>query len=299
MLQAFFNHLTHEKRYSPHTLKSYKRDLEQYVLYLNHTYDALSPNAALHIHIRSWMASLVHAGISPRSINRKLSTLRSFYNYLLKHEIITINPCLKVISPKSPKKLPSIIQEKNISALFDPEKAIFPNTYSGNRNALILELFYSSGMRRSELINLKYSNIDSSNQWLKVLGKGNKERILPLSGQLIAKLMEFEIMKLEQFQELEGSVAPYLFLTDKGKQLYPKFVYNLVTRYLKQVSTSSKRSPHILRHSFATHMMNNGADLNAIKELLGHSSLAATQVYTHNSIQVLKNVYKKAHPKAE
>ena len=299
MFRHFLDYLTHEKRYSHNTLKSYENDLKQFSDFLILTYEVSDLSTALHIHIRSWMVALVNDNISPRSINRKLSTLRSYYNYLLRLDKIKVNPCLKITPPKTAKKLPTIIQEQSLTQLFDPEYAVFPSTFKGLRNALIIELFYATGMRRGELINLRYSDIDISNSWMKVLGKGNKERLIPLSAGLLTRIKDYQIAKYEQLDDIKDYLEPYLFLTDKGKQLYPKFLYNLVTRYLKQISTSSKRSPHVLRHSFATHMMNNGADLNAIKELLGHSSLAATQVYTHNSIQELKNVYRRAHPKAK
>lgn len=297
MVSAFINFLSHEKRYSPHTILSYQNDLSQFHTYLKGIYQLSDLAVVKHMHIRSWMVDLVHNDISPRSINRKLSTLRSFYNYLQKQKQVTSNPCLKVTPPKTAKRLPSIIQERSLDELLKPHKGLFPNTFKGAQNRLIIELLYHTGMRRSELIRFKFSNIDQSNRWIKVLGKGNKERIIPISEKLLSLIIDFEEIKKEQMEDIP--LDNFLFLTGKGRQLYPKYVYNVVQKYLKMVSTSSKRSPHILRHSFATHLMNNGADLNAVKELLGHSSLAATQVYTHNSIQELKNVYKKAHPKAE
>ena len=294
MFSSFINYLSQEKRYSPHTIMAYKKDLDQFDVYLKAFYDGIALSEVKHRHIRSWMVELVGKQVSSRSINRKLSTLRSYYKYLKRAEIIDYDPMLKILPPKNGKKLPAIIQEKSLDALMKLNEEL-PNTYAAHRDRLIVELLYSCGIRRSELISLSLKDLDFSNRWMKVLGKGSKERILPLSATLLNKLQIYLELRLYQFENLE--VGQELFLTNKGKGLYPKFVYNLVHRHISKVSTAEKRSPHILRHSFATHMMNNGADLNAVKELLGHSSLAATQVYTHNSIQKLKEAYKLAHPK--
>ena len=293
MIQAFINYLKFEKRYSPNTIKAYQNDLQGFVDFLAITYDDLQPITALHIHIRSWMVYLVNDGVQSRSINRKLSTLRSFYSYMKREGKIEKNPTLKILPPKSGKKLPSIIQEKNLDLLISSK--VKP-TFVGIRDRMIVEFLYSLGLRRTELINLKQVDLDQSNGTIKVLGKGNKERVLPLSLHLMDKMNFYIEARNDQFAEI-GTDAE-LFLTSKGKKMYPKLVYNVVVRLLNTISTSKDKSPHILRHSFATHLMNNGADLNAVKELLGHSSLASTQVYTHNSINKLKEVYKKAHPKA-
>ena len=258
------------------------------------SYESLPIENAKHQHIRSWMVELVGNGVSSRSINRKLSTLRSYFKYLKRNNRINSDPMLKILPPKNGKKLPAIIQEKSLDALLKLSEAL-PNTYSAHRDLLIVELLYTCGIRRSELINLSLQDLDFTNKWMKVFGKGSKERILPLSKDLVAKLEAYLELRVDQFEEI--TIGQEVFLTNKGKPLYPKFVYNLVNRLISKVSTAEKRSPHILRHSFATHMMNNGADLNAVKELLGHSSLAATQVYTHNSIHKLKETYKIAHPK--
>lgn len=293
MVQAFIDYLKYEKRYSPNTIKAYKNDLQSFVDFLVVTYDDLQPQVALHMHIRSWMVQLVNDEVQSRSINRKLSTLRSFYSYLKRRGEIEKNPMLKILPPKSGKKLPSIIQEKNLDSLISSD--VEP-TFVGIRNRMIVEFLYSMGLRRTELINLKHSDLDQSNGTVKVLGKGSKERVLPLSVHLLEKINLYIEARNDQFADIETDSE--LFLTSKGKKMYPKLVYNVVVRLLKTISTSKDKSPHILRHSFATHLMNNGADLNAVKELLGHSSLASTQVYTHNSINKLKEVYKKAHPKA-
>ena len=293
MIQAFIDYLKFEKRYSPNTVKAYQSDLQGFVDFLAINYDDLQPVTALHIHIRSWMVSLVNENVQSRSINRKLSTLRSFYAYLKRKGAVEKNPTLKILPPKSGKKLPSIIQEKNLDILISEE--VKP-TFVGMRDRMIVEFLYALGLRRTELINLKDSDLDESNGTVKVLGKGNKERVLPLSESMLKKIKSYIEIKNDQFEDTETAIE--LFLTKKGKKMYPKLVYNVVVRLLKTISTSKDKSPHILRHSFATHLMNNGADLNAVKELLGHSSLASTQVYTHNSINKLKEVYKKAHPKA-
>jgi integrase/recombinase XerC len=294
MIEPFIKYLTQEKRYSPHTIKAYTKDLGQFITYLNAFYEGLPIDRAKHTHIRSWMVELVGNEVTSKSINRKLSSLRTYYKYMKRGGFIDYDPMLKILPPKNGKKLPAIIQEKSLDNLLklNDER---PNTYAAHRDALIIELLYTSGLRRSELISVLVTDIDFSNKWIKVLGKGAKERILPISDAMLDSLLDYLQIRQDQFEEID--IDQSLFLTDKGKPLYPKFVYNLVHRHISKVSTAKKRSPHILRHSFATHMMNNGADLNAVKELLGHSSLAATQVYTHNSIQKLKETYKTAHPK--
>jgi len=295
MISSFLNHLKVEKRYSPHTITSYKNDLTQFITFVSAFYEPKEIGELNAIHIRSWMSRLVEQGKTARTINRKLSSLRSFFNYHLLKEDIKLDPTLKIQTPKISKRLPSIIQEKNIEQLFVQENE--GTSYVSLRNRLVIELLYLTGMRRSELASLTMANFDRSNCYLKVLGKGSKERIIPLPRSLFETLDLYLEVKEASFKEHEG-LDNYLFLTEKGKKLYPKAIYNLVKKALKGVSTAEKRSPHVLRHSFATHLMNNGADLNAVKELLGHSSLAATQVYTHNSIEKLKEVYNKTHPKA-
>ena len=232
--------------------------------------------------------------ITPRSINRKLSTLKTYFKFLKRRKEIQENPMLKVIAPKVGKRLPVVVKEVELENLF--EKINFGEGYAAVRDEMVMEMLYSTGMRRSELINLTPNDLDFFNDQVKVLGKGNKERLIPFARPLADRLKNYLEIRKDEF---ELGATGSLFLTAKGKKMYPKLVYNLVKKYLSQITTVEQRSPHVLRHSFATHLSNNGADLNAIKELLGHSSLAATQVYTHNSIEKLKRVYQQAHPKAK
>jgi len=293
-LISFIDYLKFEKRYSPHTITSYNNDISQFSFFIAKTYTGITIDKIGHNHIRSWMVELVNNSISSKSINRKISSLRSFYNYLMKQAIVSKNPTLKIVTPKIAKRLPEFIQERNIAKIFDN---IIDGDFEDFRNRLIIELFYSTGIRRIELINIKDGDIDSSLCTIKVLGKGNKERIIPLSKNLLLRIERYIKLRAEFFED--SHYDEIFFVTSKGSKMYPKLVYNIVRKYLSDVTTSSKRSPHILRHTFATHMMNGGADLNAVKELLGHANLAATQIYTHNSIEKLKEVYKKAHPKSE
>ncbi len=292
--ERFFQYLQHEKRFSPHTLTAYQRDLGQFAEFLESTYEITSPEEVRHTHVRSWMVDLLDRGNVTRSINRKLSCLKTYFKFLLKNGEITANPMAKVISPKTGKRLPVFVSEKSMSLLF--EEVDFGEGFSGIRNRLVLEMLYCTGMRRSELTGLKIADIDFSNFQIKVLGKGGKERLIPVARHLADLIERYIAVRKLEFPQAGPS---NLFLTDKGEPLNTGHVYNLVKKYLSAVTTVEQRSPHVLRHSFATHLSNRGADLNAIKELLGHSSLAATQVYTHNSIEKLKKVYQQAHPKAK
>jgi len=231
-------------------------------------------------------------GIVPKTINRKISSLRSFYKYLLSRKEININPLTKIAGLKTPSILPKFVDEKDLHKLSDT--TLFSSDFEGARDKLIIELFYNTGIRLSELVGIKDSDINTEVASLKVRGKGNKERIIPLHNSLLSEMQDYKIMREEKF----GTNVNTFFLTDKGKAIYQKLVYRKVKFYLSMVTTSDKKSPHVLRHSFATHLMNHGAELNAVKELLGHSSLAATQVYTHNTIQKLKDIHKQAHPKS-
>ena len=227
-----------------------------------------------------------------RSINRKISTLKSFFKYQLKEGALQVSPMATITSAKIKKRLPQFVAEKDIDILFN--HVAFTDDWNGKTDTLVFELLYNTGMRKAELISLKEAHIDSSRSAIKVLGKGNKERILPVSSKLILSIQQY----ISNKQAIKDADKTYLLVNAKGRQLYPKYVYNVVNKYLATVTTIDKKSPHVLRHTFATHLMNNGADINAVKELLGHSSLAATQVYTHNTIEKLKDVYNKAHPKA-
>lgn len=293
MVQGYFiDYIKFEKRYSQHTIQAYLRDLDQFTIFLNEQYDISDVSIATHQHIRSWLVYLIESGISTRSVLRKLSTLKSFYKYLVRQNKIEHNPTLVVISPKIPSRNPEFIDEGQMNDLF--ERISFDDNFTGNRDRLILEVFYGTGMRLSELIELKEADISFSNHTLKVLGKRNKERLIPFTNKMKEQLSTYLGMKKQLGFESEGR----LFVTEKGDKLYPRLVYRIVNKYLTQVTTLSKKSPHILRHTFATHMLNRGADLNAVKEFLGHANLAATQVYTHNTVEKLKEAYKQAHPRA-
>jgi integrase/recombinase XerC len=291
MIQSFFKYIEFEKRYSKHTLISYRNDLLQFSSYLESTYQLDNPQEANYGIIRSWILSLVEDNISPKSINRKLACLRSYYKFLLKRGDISKDPMLKIKAPKVKKSLPSFIEEESIHKLLDQVE--FKNDFQGIRDKLVLEILYGTGIRLSELINLKESDVNFSERTIKVLGKGNKQRIIPLNQTL------FQLIDIyRKSKKSEMGSGDYLIITDNGKKAYPMFIYRIVRNYLSIITSLEKRSPHVLRHSFATHLLNKGADLNAIKDLLGHSSLAATQVYTHNSIEKLKSIFDQAHPKS-
>ena len=291
-IQSFLDYLKFQKRYSQHTIISYQNDLRDFFDFIENKYGEVplpEISAAL---IRTWLAGLKQNKMAAKSINRKISALKSFFKYQLRKEIISVSPMTTITSLKVNKRLPSFIEEKDIDTLF--RHVEFPDTWEGKTNRLFLQVFYQTGMRLSELINLKDSQIDRGNNNIKVLGKGNKERIIPVNNELLTEVYNY----MNEKQHLGQNANDYLFLTEKGKKLQPRYVYGKVKEYLGYVSTNERKSPHILRHSFATHLTNNGADINAVKELLGHSSLAATQIYTHNSIEKLKDIHKKSHPKS-
>jgi integrase/recombinase XerC len=294
MLKArFIQYISEQKKYSAHTQTAYAQDLLQFEDFITERYE-LSFEGVQHLHAREYIVYLMDQGIGASSIGRKLSTLRSFYKYLQRQGLISRNPMLLVKAPKVAKKLPVFVDDHKMDELLD-STVVFDDSFPSVRDKMMMELFFGTGMRLSELIGLQESDFSFYEYTVKVLGKGNKERIVPISPQLSAQLEAFlELKRLQQFE----TKATALFVTDKGEALYPKYVYNKVKHYLALVSTQDKRSPHVLRHSYATSLLNRGADLNAIKELLGHASLAATQVYTHNSIERLKSIYKQAHPKA-
>lgn len=295
IIQSFLDYLKFQKRYSRHTIISYQNDLVSFFDFIIVTFGEIQLNKLSPSFVRSWLASLKESGMESRSINRKISTLKSFFKFQLKEGTITISPMTTIISPKNKKRLPQYVDEKGTDVLF--KYVEFEDSWKGRTDNLIMQLFYNTGMRQAELVGLKESQFDKSNSQVKVLGKGNKERVIPVSRELASMLTAYSDDKRKNFEAFDNE---YLLVNNKGKKLYPRYVYNTVKKYLseKDVTTISKRSPHVLRHTFATHLMNNGADINAVKELLGHSSLAATQVYTHNTIDKLKDIYKKAHPKA-
>jgi len=294
----FINHITYERRYSPNTIKAYQNDLSQFCAYLDKTYNIQDIEQATHFNIRSWLVSLIDNTISPKSINRKITTLKSFYKYLLRENVIQENPMLKVISPKTAKSLPSFVKEDDMDRLIG--SVDFGTDFKGLRDKLLIEIFYSTGIRRAELINLQIADIDFSNRTIKVLGKRSKERIVPITQSLTYLIINYLPLRqsILNGNDNNPNENSYLFITETGQQSYPKLVYRIVNKYLAYVSTNAKKSPHTLRHSFATSMLNHGADLNAVKEILGHSNLAATQIYTHNTIEKLKKIYKLAHPRA-
>jgi integrase/recombinase XerC len=292
-IQPFLDYLKFEKRYSVHTIVSYQTDLQAFFDFLQKQYSKVPLGEINHGQVRSWLAQQKDDGLSSKSINRKISTLRSFFKYHLRRGVITSSPMTNVISPKISKRLPVYVKEAETVKLLEALDNGTEDWKSLNAKMLI-SLFYNTGMRLSELINLKENHLDISRGQLKVLGKGNKERIIPVSREMIREIEEYRQLKKKQFEKADQT----LIVTEKGRKLYPKYAYLLVNQYLSTVGTLDKKSPHVLRHTFATHLMNKGADLNAVKELLGHSSLASTQIYTHNSIEKLKNVHRKAHPKA-
>jgi integrase/recombinase XerC len=293
IIQPFLDYLKFEKRYSPHTLTSYQNDIGSFFIYLNNSFGVMDIKGISSTFIRSWLADMKEKKMTSKTINRKLSSLRSFFKYHLKRGTISTMPTVNVIAPKISKRLPVFAKESETKDLLETLAQSSEDWKSLNAR-LLITLFYTTGMRVSELIGLKEKQLDLSRSQIRVWGKGNKERILPLSKELIEMIKGYQQQKAKELETSED----FLLVTEKGKKLYPKYAWLLVNKYLGQASTLDKKSPHVLRHTFATHLMNNGADLNAVKELLGHASLAATQVYTHNTIEKLKNVHKKAHPKA-
>ncbi len=291
IIQPFLDYLKFEKRFSQHTITSYQTDLVSFFDYLVTQYGPIALPDISHIYIRSWLASLKEAEISSKSINRKISTLRSFFKYQVKRSFLEQTPMTKIIAPKAEKRLPQFVSEKDMGVLFD--HVDFGDDWKGKTDRLLMSIFYNTGMRLSEVVNLKESQVNFSSNTFKVLGKGNKERIIPVSNVLLSTLKDY----LQEKKSLSFT-SEFALVTDKGKPLALRNVYTVVNKYLSLVTTIEKRSPHVMRHTFATHLLNSGADLNAVKELLGHSSLAATQVYTHNTIEKLKNIHLKAHPKA-
>jgi integrase/recombinase XerC len=293
IITPFIDYLKFEKRSSVHTIRSYQDDLVQFFDFIALQYGEVSVPAINPSFIRSWLASLKDGGISSRSINRKISTLKSFWKYQIRSGVVEQSPMAAITSPKSSKRLPVYVEQQDIATLF--RQLVFPDDWDGWTDRLLLAVFYQTGIRLSELINLKERQVDKGNRCIKVLGKGNKERVIPVSAWLMGEIEAYYQKKRVEFGELGKE---HLFVGVKGVKLYPKYAYRVVHKYLGQVTTIEQRSPHVLRHSFATHLVNSGADLNSVKELLGHASLAATQVYTHNTIEKLKEVYQKAHPKA-
>jgi len=293
MVNFFLDFLKTEKRFSPHTVIAYENDIEQFHLFLKTSYEVSDCIEANHLMIRAWVLEMMENGLQAKTVNRKLASLRTFYKFLLRNNKLEINPMLKVRAPKMRKKLPVFVEESSMVKLLDHFE--FTTDFAGLRDRMVLEFLYGTGMRLSELIDLKDTSINWHEGVVKVKGKGNKERIIPIPQGV------FETAK-KYFEEKTkvgiGNQDLNFIVTNKGEGVYPVFIYRLVKAYLNHVSTIEKKSPHVLRHTFATHLLNKGADLNAIKDLLGHTSLAATQVYTHNSIDQLKKIFDQAHPKS-
>ena len=291
MKDAFIKYLKFEKRLSDHTILSYDNDLKQFESFFK-TY---STNKEIKTTdkraIRSWIVELSLKKLSPKSINRKIATLKSFFKFLIKREVIEINPTTNITSLKTDQKIPNFLKEKDVNFLFD--NLILEKNFNGERDMMILELLYGTGIRISELINLKTRNINLQKKEMKIMGKRKKERIIPLHQQIISQIKKY----LDKKNEIK-STHEFLLCTNKGKKLYPMLIYRIVKKHLSSLINSKKYNPHLLRHTFATHILNKGGDLNSIKDLLGHESLAATQIYTHNSIEKLKETFKASHPRA-
>lgn len=290
--QAFTDYLEFEKKYSPHTVTAYLKDLEDFQKFASEEYQYSEIVDVNYSIVRSWIVSLVDSGISNRTVNRKISSLKTYYKFLLKTSQIEINPLAKHKALKTSRKIQVPFSEMEIENVM--EMLLTENTFEGLRDRLIVELFYSTGIRRAELINVKLNDVSFAQKTIKVLGKRNKERIIPLLPAVLSSINEYLTFR-NQLENREAS--DYLFMTQKGVKIYETLVYRIINSYFSKASEKVKKSPHILRHSFATHLLNEGADINAVKELLGHSSLASTQVYTQNSIAKLKEVYKNSHPR--
>ena len=291
---VFLEHLQKERRLSHHTLAAYTNDLSQFILYCKNTYSLTSLHEVRHLHIRAWIVQQMELGQNPRSINRRLSCLKTYFRYAQKNAWLSHDPMQKVVAPKTAKRLPVIIQESEMRFLLS--NIAYPEGYTGLLHQIIIELLYATGIRRSELANMKIADVDFSRSVIKIVGKGNKMRLAPVASYLGDMLRRFIDTRKETFPTAPD---PNLLLSIKGVALSPESIYAIVNKYLSLVSSAEQLSPHVLRHSFATHLSDHGADLNAIRELLGHSNLAATQIYMHNSVEKLKKVYEQAHPKGD
>jgi len=290
----FLHHIRFEKRLSHHTLTAYGKDLEQFTQFLATEFNQENPDKAEFRQVRAWIVKLVEAEMDRSSVNRKIATLRSFFGYLMRRKVIQTDPTLKIQALKTSKKLPVFVEEKPMETLLD--EVDFATDFAGQRDKLVLELLYGTGIRLSELIGLKTADVNSYERTITVLGKRNKHRIIPMPPSLTDLISAYITLKESTFAGQADTI--YLIVSDQGIQAYPMLIQRIVKRYLDLVTTLSTKSPHVLRHSFATHLLNRGADLNAIKDLLGHSSLAATQIYTHTSLEQLRKTYEQAHPKA-
>ncbi|MCG8308667.1 MAG: tyrosine-type recombinase/integrase [Cytophagales bacterium] len=292
MTNSFLKYLQYERRYSRHTITSYKNDLDQLSLFLKSNYPEVPVEQVNHAILRDWVVSLSEKGLNTNSINRKLVTLRSFFKFLLKKGVVEKSPVTKLGNLRTKKNLPQFVREKDMTLLLDHGK--FDNNFAELRDYLVVEILYGTGIRQGELIELKINNIDLPNNSIKVFGKRNKERIIPIAQSLSTLISKYLSVRNDEFQ---GNSYGYLIVSNKGAKSYPMMINRIVKKYLAGISVD-KKSPHVLRHTYATHLLDKGADLNAVKDLLGHQSLAATQVYTHNSLGKLKKAFDQAHPKA-
>jgi integrase/recombinase XerC len=294
MIDSFINYLEFEKRSSPHTVLAYRKDLEQAEDFVKLSFDLEDLSKAQHAELRAWIIDLVEQGLSTTSVNRKLATLRSYFKFLLRSRLVSQDPTYKLKSLKNPKKLPEFIQESSIESVLEEEH--YGSTFEDQRDRMVMEFLYLTGVRLSELIQLRWKDLNLIEDQVKVLGKRQKERIIPLTKSLRQNIISYQ----KVFEERFSKAAPndYFIVTNSGEQSYPMLIYRTVKNRLDLFAQTTKRSPHLLRHTFATHLLNKGADLNAVKDLLGHANLAATQVYTHNSMEKLKAVFEQAHPKA-
>jgi len=292
MVNGYLQYIQYEKRFSSHTVLSYHTDIDQFLAFIGMDEAGFNPEEINAGHIKAWILELTSKDISARSVSRKISTLKSLWRFLLKRGFTTKNPLQKIIIPRTKKPLPVFFKEKEVEQIL--ENPHVPDEFERQRNLLMIEIFYVTGIRLSELINIKVYDINTEDGELRVTGKRNKQRMIPLAQSTVANIKSYSILR-DQLAEKEDR----LFLRINGKSMYPKLVYNIVHQLMSEVSTLHKVSPHVLRHTFATSMLNGGAELNAVKELLGHSSLAATQVYTHTGFRELHNIYKRAHPRAK
>jgi integrase/recombinase XerC len=292
-IERFLQYLEREKRYSANTIVAYQVDLQQFSDYLSEQYSIESTELVDSHMIRSWLAGFMQQGQAKSTVNRKLSTLKTFFRFSKKSNFIGSNPMERLLGVKKDAMLPGFVPEDKMQLLLD--RSAFESGFKGLRDFLVLEFFYTTGMRLSELCNLRLADIDTDQLIVKITGKRNKQRLVPLLEHVASIYKEYLEQKDKEFSALTHS---QVFVTDKGAPVHPKFIYRLVNDYLGKITTLRKKSPHMLRHTFATHLLNQGADLNAIKEILGHANLSATQVYTHNSVEKIKKIYKLAHPKA-
>lgn len=294
MIESFINYMEYEKRSSPHTVLAYRHDLEQLQEFVLLSFEIQDISACTHPELRAWVIDLVEQGMSTTSVNRKIATLRSYYKFLLRSRVLSQDPTYKLKSLKNPKKLPEFVQEITIESVLNEQ--VYEGTFEGQRDRMVMEFLYLTGVRLSELIGLKWSDLNLIEDQVKVLGKRKKERIIPITKSLKQNILSYQKVFEERFSKADTDA--YFIVSNKGEQSYSMMIYRIVKHYLDLYAQNTRRSPHLLRHTFATHLLNKGADLNAVKDLLGHANLAATQVYTHNSMEKLKAVFEQAHPKA-